>query len=115
MLTNRLIATATAAAIAAGTLGVSTTAASAHSPANLEGQRYATVFKTERDALRGWAVTDFGISQEGFLVSLGGREVCSPVYGQEWGWDSSKGRSILETIKVGKSCEWLPEGVAASW
>jgi hypothetical protein len=115
MLTNRLIAAATATAIAAGTLGVSTTAASAYSPANLEGQRYATVFKAKHDDLHGWAVADFGITQEGFLVNLGGREVCSPVYGQEWGWDLSRGRRILETIKVGESCEWLPEGVAASW
>ena len=115
MLTDRPIAIATATAIAAGALGVSTTAASAHSPANLEGQRYATVFKAKDDDLHGWAVADFGISQEGFLVGLGGRKVCSPVYGQEWGWDSSKGRRILETVKVGERCQWLPEGVAASW
>jgi hypothetical protein len=115
MLTNRLIATATAAAIAAGTLGVSTTVASAHSPANPEGQRYALVFKAKHDDLHGWAVTDFGISQEGFLVNLGGRQVCSPVYGQEWGWDLVKDRRVLETVKVGERCEWLPEGVAASW
>jgi hypothetical protein len=115
MLTDRLIATAAAVAIAAGTLGVSTTFASAYSPAKLEGQRYAMVFKSKHDDLRGWAVADFGISQEGFLVNLGGREICSPVYGQEWDWNPSKGRRILETVKVGERCEWLPEGVAAGW
>jgi hypothetical protein len=115
MRTDSLIAAITAAAIAAGTLAVSTTAASAYSPANLEGQRYAIVFKSKHDDLRGWEAPKFGISQEGFLVNLGGREVCSPIYGQEWGWDTFKGRRTLETVKVGETCEWLPEGVAASW
>jgi hypothetical protein len=114
MLTKSLIATATATAITVGTLAVSTTTVSAHSPANYEGLRYAMVFTKKHDDLPGWSTRNMGISQEGFLISLGDREVCSPIYGQEWGWNPSKG-SILQTVKVGERCEWRSYGFNVGW